>query len=149
MFFDHNNSGRLFRQKSIQQSGTNGIEENWTDYTTRDSIPKLFNEALVNLNKGNFELADPYERFNASDIINDSLPQQRLSLLSKKGDKWRLTYVQGGFGKYYVYAQCEIRNDSIYNFMIGESILILEHNDSIDKYISENRLQPKYVQLKH
>ena len=131
--------------KNIQESSTNTSEENWTEYNTRDSIPELFNEALGNFHKGNFELANPDERFNATDMITDSLPRQKLSLLSKSGDKWRLTYIQGGFGKYYVYAQCEIRNDSIHNFVIAESILALEDHDSIDKYLSENKLKIRNV----
>lgn len=141
-------SDKKENKKNIQTAKTDQSEEHWTGYTTKDSIPNLFNEALINLNMGNFKLADPNERFNANDIINDSLPRQKLSLLSNSGNKWRLTYIQGGFGKYYVYAQCEIRNDSIYNFQVAESVLILENNDSIDKYISENKLKPKNVPIK-
>ncbi|CAN5275981.1 hypothetical protein BH23BAC2_BH23BAC2_10680 [soil metagenome] len=129
-----------------QKIATNNSEENWTDLT-KDSIPESLNEALINFNKGNFELANPNDRYNATDIIVDSLPRQKLSLLSKKGNKWRLTYVQGGFAKYYVYTQCEIRNDSVYDLKIAKSVLILENNDSIDKYLSEKKLEPKNVKI--
>lgn len=130
-----------------QKIATNNSEENWTDLNTKDSIPESLNEALINFNKGNFELANPNDRYNATDIIVDSLPRQKLSLLSKKGNKWRLTYVQGGFAKYYVYTQCEIRNDSVYDLKIAKSVLILENNDSIDKYLSEKKLEPKNVKI--
>ncbi len=124
---------------------TNNLEENWTVYTTKDSIPELLKETLININKGNFWVANPDERFNATDNLIDSLPRQKLSLLSKKGNKWRLTYIQGGFAKYYVFTQFEIKNDSIYDLQIAESIFILENNDSIDKYLDEKKLKPKNV----
>lgn len=122
-------------------------DENWTDFDTKDSIPKRLNEALLNIKNGNFDLADPNERYNATDVIIDSLPRQKLSLLSRKGDNWRLTYIQGGFGKYYVYAQCKISNDSIYDLRMAESIFILENNDSIDKYILEKKLELKEANI--
>ncbi len=55
--------------------------------------------------------------------------------------------MQGGFAKYYVYTQCEIRNDSVYDLKIAKSVLILENNDSIDKYLSEKKLEPKNVKI--
>ncbi len=125
----------------------NQSEENWTDFDTKDSIPKVLSEALLNITNGHFELADPNERYNATDVIIDSLPRQKLSLLSRKGNDWRLTYIQGGFGKYYVYAQCRIRNDSIYDLRMAESIIILENNDSIDKYMLEKKLELKEANI--
>jgi len=138
-------SGQKDNKKTIQKTPLDNSEEQWIVYYTKDSIPKLLNDALVKLHKGNFKLANPDERFNATDNILDSLPRQQLRHISKKGDQWRLTYVQGGFGKYNVYVQCEIKNDSIYNLSAAESLLSLEHNDSIDKYLAGNELIPKYV----
>src|SRR5690606_3924073 len=91
-----------------KQTFPGNSEEQWIVYNTKDSIPKVLNDALLHLHKGNFALANPNERYNATDNIIDSLPRQQLSLISKKGEQWRLTYVQGGFGKYNVFVHCEI-----------------------------------------
>ena len=130
-----------------KQTFPGNSEEQWIVYNTKDSIPKVLNDALLHLHKGNFALANPNESYNATDNIIDSLPRQQLSLISKKGEQWRLTYVQGGFGKYNVFVHCEIKNDSIYNLVAAQSLLPLNNNDSIDKYLAGNELIPKYVQV--
>ena len=75
------------------------------------------------------------------DLLIDSLPSRQLRLLAKKNDKWRMTYIQGGFGKYYVYIECKIHNDSILDFKIAESLSLIENNDTIDKLLSEHKLK--------
>ena len=139
-------SEKKSEQKDEQLTVTKS-DKNWTDFNTKDSIPSLLNKTLNGINKGDFELANPNERFNSTDVILDSLPKQKMSLLSKKGNKWRLTYIQGGFGKYYVYVQCKIKNDSIYDLEIAESILKLDNNDSIDKYLKDKELKPTTLKI--
>ena len=80
----------------IEQMTVTKSDKNWTDFNTKDSIPSLLNKTLNEINKGDFDLANPNERFNATDVILDSLPRKKMSLLSKKGNKWRLTYIQVG-----------------------------------------------------
>src|SRR5690554_5861985 len=80
-------------------------------------------------------------------IINDSVPTRQLRLLSRKNNIWRIAYVQGGFGKHYVYAECKIINDSISDFKISQTNLRLENNDSIDKYLADKKLEPKKVKI--
>ena len=122
-------------------------EQNWTEYNSKDSIPDILQNALIKVSNDNFELADPNEPFNATDVISDSLPRQKLTLLSSKNNTWRLAYIQGGFGKYNVLIESEIRKDSLVSFKLGESLLRLDNNDSISKYISEKDLVLKTVIL--
>ena len=133
-------------KRTEQKKPMNEFSENWTEFRTKDSIPKLLNVFLKKINNENFEIANPNERFNSTDII-DSFPRRQLSLLSKKGNSWRLTFIKGGFGKHYVYTECTIKNDSITDFRIAKSLLNLKNNDSIDKYLLNKKLKPTKIKL--
>lgn len=135
-------------KKSDQQKSTTELAESWTEFNTKDSIPELLTLTLKKVLQNDFEIANPNENFNKTDfIINDSIPNRQLRLLSRKNNFWRITYIQGGFGKHYVYAECKIKNDSISNFKITQSNLRLENNDSIDKFLLEKKLEPKNVKI--
>ena len=136
-------------KKSEPQKTVTNLETNWTDFNTQDSIPELLSLTLKKVLNSSFEIANPNENFNATDvIINDSIPTRQLRLLSRKNNFWRIVYVQGGFGEYYVYAECKILMDSITDFKISQTNLKLENNDSIDKYIAEKRMELKDVKIK-
>lgn len=135
-------------KKSEPKESTTELEKNWTDFNTKDSIPELFSLTLKKVLKNDFEIANPNEEFNKTDVIfNDSIPTRQLRLLSRKDSLWRITYIQGGFGKHYVYAECKIINDSISDFKILRTNLKLENNDSIDKYLAGKKLEPKKVKI--
>ncbi|WP_170863206.1 hypothetical protein, partial [Pseudozobellia thermophila] len=124
------------------------ILKNWTEFNTTDSIPELLTLTLKKVLKNDFKIANPNQKFNQTDvIIYDSAPTRQLRLLSRKNSLWRIAYVQGGFGKHYVYAECKIKNDSISDFKITQTNLKLETNDSIDKYLSEKKLEPNKVKI--
>ena len=128
---------------------TQSITENWIEYTTKDSIPELLELTLKEINKNDSKIADFNEKFEKTDvIINDSLPRKQIRLLAQRNENWRLSYIQGGFVKYYVYVECKIENDSIYDFKITESIYELENNDSIDKLIDENKIILKEIKIR-
>ena len=112
----------------------------WTIYNSKDSIPKQFYYVLKALN-GNEKIADKNEEYEATDNISDAnLPTRQLKLLAKKKENWRLVYEQGGIGTYYVLIQCKIKKDSLYELKIAETLLPIENNDSISKFIKENRI---------
>jgi len=136
-------------KKSEPQKTVTDLEKTWTDFNTKDSIPELLTLTFKKVLKNNFEIANPNEEFNRTDvIINDSIPTRQLRLLSRKNNLWRIAYVQGGFGKHYVYAECKILTDSITDFKISQTILKLENNDSIDKYIADKKMKLKGVKIK-
>ena len=135
-------------KKSEPQKTVTELEKNWTEFSTKDSIPKLLTLTLKKVLKNDFEIANPNEEFNRTDvIINDSIPTRQLRLLSRKNNTWRIGYIQGGFAKHYVYADCKIINDSISDFKISQTNLKLENNDSIDKYLADKKLVPKKVEI--
>ncbi len=135
-------------KKSQPKKSMSKLEIDWTDFNTKDSIPELLTLTLKKVLKNNFEIANPIEEFNQTDIINDSIPTRQLRLLSRKNNLWRIVYVQGGFGKHYVYVECKILPDSITDFKISQTNLKLENNDSIDKYIVEKKIDLKVVKIK-
>lgn len=135
-------------KKSESKKSVAELDKNWTEFNTKDSIPKLLTLTLKKALKNDFKIANPNEEFNKTDVlINDSAPTRQLRLLSNKNSLWRITYIQGGFGKHYVYAECKIKNDSISDFKISQTNLKLENNDSIDKYLADKKLEPKKVKI--
>lgn len=125
------------------------VEKNWIEFDTKDAIPELLILTLKQLRDNDFQIANPNENFNKTDvIIDDLLPSRQLRLLAKKNDFWRISYIQGGIGKHYVYAECKITNDSISDFKITETLLKVENNDSIDKYLANNKLVPIEVKIR-
>ena len=133
-------------KNSIIQNTSNS--KKWSEYKTIDSIPKLLNLVLIQLNNGEFSIANPNENYNATDVVEDSLPMRQLRLLSKRNNKWRIGYVQGGFGKHYYFAQCEIQNDSIFDFKFSDSSEKLENNDTIDELIKEKKIILRDIKIR-
>ena len=64
-------------------------------------------------------------------------------MLARKENHWRLTYVQGGFAKYYVLVECYINGDSVSEFRTAETMIYISNNDSIDKLIKNKELKFK------
>ena len=115
-------------------------EKKWTVFNTKDSIPEKLNLKLIEF-YGNFEIADFNQRFNSSDFLFDSLPTRRITMLARKDYHWRMTYVQGGFAKYYVIIDCHIKGDSISEFRTAETRININNNDSIDVLIKNKELR--------
>lgn len=131
-------------KKAEPQKTVTELEKNWAEFKTKDSIPKLLTLTLKKVLKNDFEIANPNEEFNRTDvIINDSIPTRQLRMLSRKSNTWRIAYIQGGFAKHYG----NIINDSISDFRISQTNLKLENNDSIDKYLADKKLIPKKVEI--
>jgi hypothetical protein len=117
----------------------------WTIYYSKDSIPKQIFYVLKALN-GDGKIADINEKYEATDNISDeNLPTRQLKLLAKKNENWRLVYEQGGIGTYNVFIQCKIKNDSLHELKIAQTLLPVENNDSISKFIKENRIDFKDI----
>ena len=129
------------KNESTQSKQEQAIE--WRELNHKDSIPEIFKMALVQINNGAFELANPDEIFNSTDVREDSLLNMKLSLLLEKNNEWRISYVRGGFAKHYAYAQCKIYEDSLSDLKIAESVLSLDNIDSIEKYISNGNIELK------
>ena len=142
------------KERVKQVSSENGIKHGtttsiWKNFNTKDSIPSQFKAVLFAINADR-KIANPDEQFEATDMIIDtSLARRRLTLLSKQGDEWRMSYQQGGIGTYNVYMQAEIRNDSIFHLQIGYTNLLLDNNDSIDVFLKQGRIKLKELKVNH
>jgi len=137
--------------KNVKDSKNTMVKkyENWTEYKTKDSIPELLSSVLKEINKKDFKIANFNEKFEVTDVIsNDTLPRKQLRFLARKDTDWRLSYIQGGYGKHYVYIECKIERDSISDFKIANSILKLENNDTIDKLLNEKKIILKEIKVK-
>lgn len=128
---------------SKKEKTTTGDDGKWNTYTTTDSIPEVLREKVMAYYHGDLDMANPGAPYNATDMRKDSLPTRQLMLLAKKGDEWRMSYVQGGYGKYYVYVQATIQKKAIRDFKVAESRTPLDNNDTIDKQIKNHQLEFK------
>ena len=127
------------KKKNISNSESD--KNHWVEYNTKDSIPKQLREVLIT-ESGDSKIANKNEKFESTDYIEDSsLPRKQLRLLCRKENKWRLTYLQGGIGEYYVYIQCEIKNNKIINLKIAETLLNVEINDSVTELLKKGKIE--------
>jgi hypothetical protein len=131
----------------------NNIEKitnrNWKEFNSKDSIPKQLKYVLQALN-GNTKIADKNEVYEATDnILDTTIPTRQLRMLARKNDNWRLVYKQGGTGTYYVYIQCKIKSDALYDLKVGNTLLHIENNDSISKFINHKALILKEVKTRN
>lgn len=134
-------------KKEIYNKTRTNVE--WTEYKSKDSIPKQIFYVLKALN-GNEKIADFNDDYEATDNITDTLlPTRQLKLLAKKKENWRLVYEQGGIGTSYYFIQCKIKSDTLYELKISNTLLPIENNDSISKFIKENKLKFKNIKTKN
>ena len=126
----------LFLSCSKKEISKNG----WREINDKDSIPKELNKVLVSLN-GDKKIANPNEDFRETDDGSRKLPTRQLKLLAVKNNDWRMSYLQGGVGTSYFLIECTIKKDSLYNLRIANSLLNLDNNDSIQKFINQGKIE--------
>ena len=61
-------------------------------------IPQAVRVALIGLMKHDPRLADPGERFNATDVVDQRFPMRRLTLAGGTPTSWFVCYEHGGRG---------------------------------------------------
>ncbi|OAZ05588.1 hypothetical protein [Flavobacterium succinicans] len=131
----------IFLLLFLSCSKKENLNNDWREINTKDSIPKQLSNVLLSIN-GNLKIANPNEDFEATDnIVNENLPIRQLKLLAVKNNEWRLSYIQGGIGTSYFLIECTIKNDSLYNLKIANSLLDLDNNDSISKFIKQGKIK--------
>jgi hypothetical protein len=118
----------------------------WIMYMEKDSIPKNVIKKLSELEKSPFVLANPTDKFNSTDVKDKELPDKRLNFIAvHKNKDYRLSYVQGGFGKYNVLIEFSIQKDSIFNLRKIETLMNLQNMEEIDKNINSGKLKWKSI----
>lgn len=121
---------------------------NWELLYTIDSIPPVLIKAMRKITHDDFQIANSTERFRSTDMgDSDSLPTRQMRLLAKDGNKWRLTYIQGGFGKSYIFVEGTVINDSLADLKYAATLFPLENNDSIRKLLNSDQLIPQIIDL--
>ena len=135
-------SKSLKQQENIEAKITKS--ENWTKYSTKDSIPEVLIEKISHLSLDNFTIANPNDNFNATDAVLDkNLPWRQLRLLCKSGDFWTIAYVHGGFASHYHVILAEILSNKIKQFKIGTTSITLESISQL-----KNALEGKKIEFK-
>mgnify|MGYP006201124677 FL=1 len=104
-------------------------------YYTKDSIPSKLLSVLSNHFKSEFSIANPDEKYNATDMLIDSLPSKQLLFISNEDKNWQMVYQQGGFGKYFVYVECKKVGDSILDVKKGETIQNIGNINNLNKLL--------------
>ena len=134
-------------KREVESNDVNNFE--WIKYKSKDSIPKQIRNLLKALN-GNEKIAGFNEDYEATDNITDTLlPTKQLKLIANSNENWRLVYVQGGIGSSYCLIQCKIKNDTLYEPRIAYTLLPINDNDSISKFLKTNRLKFQNIKTKN
>lgn len=126
-------------QKAISSS-------DWVLNYEKDSIPKSALKVLSKLEKSTFVLANPTDKFNSTDVMDKNLPNKRLNFIAVSKNKvYRLSYTQGGFGKYNVLIEFNILKDSVFNVRKIETPMNLTNMEEIDRNIASGNLNWKNI----
>ncbi|WP_035657355.1 hypothetical protein [Flavobacterium seoulense] len=92
-------------------------------------IPKQLFEIFYKWKNDPFLIANPNEKFNATDEINNSLPNRQLTSIFQNKEYLILNYKHGGFGFHHHIIWCKIDNDKI------SDIWICTTSNHIDNYL--------------
>lgn len=126
------------------------VINNWTIYNDKNKLPVEIKEFLNSYNHREFEIANPNEKFNTTDVMQyKNAPFRQLRLLENKNDIWRMVYVQGGIGKSTHFFEFEIQGDTISNIKKGYSFENIETNDSLEYYIKKGKVNFEKINIKY
>jgi hypothetical protein len=121
--------------------------EPWIEYSTKNSIPGILVKKLDTLSENSFELANPNESFQHSDVVNNNnkLPWRQLRFLGNSGKIWIMTYKHGGIGLHYHFVICKISDTEIRLFKTGVSLIDLETIPQIKTALSAQKIEFKDI----
>ncbi len=114
---------------------------NWIEYSTKDSIPKVLLNELSERTDGEFWIANPNEEYAATDVHDGNLPTRQLRFLGKKGNKWMLTYEHGGRGSHFHFIECEIVKGSIQSWRSGTVMMDINTLQEIEKVLQLKKIE--------
>ena len=113
----------------------------WKVYRTKDSIPKIFYHAYFESRGKEFLIANPSEEWQKTDVIlRDSIPTRQLKFIANKGNDWRISYEEGGFGRSKILAEFQIFGDTLKNYRGTYTNLNIDNNDSVESHLKHRRL---------
>lgn len=101
----------------------------------KDSIDPSILKFLTKLYKKTFQLANPDQPYNATDDVDETLPNRQLRLLFKTKNACFMEYAHGGIGFHYHIAWFELKNNKVTDFWISNSNREVKNIMELKKFI--------------
>jgi len=101
-----------------------------------NSIDPCILQFLSKLTKSKFHIANPDQPYNATDNVDESLPNRQLRLLFKSKNACFMEYAHGGIGFHYHTAWFEMKNNRVTDFWICNSFKQYNNIQELRKFIN-------------
>ena len=101
-----------------------------------NSIDPCILRFLNKITKSTFKIANPDQPYNATDEVDESLPNRQLRILFKSKYACFIEYAHGGIGFHYHIAWFELKNNKVTDFWICDSFKQLNNIGELKKFIN-------------
>jgi hypothetical protein len=126
---------RILNDKNLSNVQKSVSNDSFIISTDKKSIDPSILNFLTKLNKKTFQLANPDQSYNATDNVDESLPNRQLRLLFKAKNACFIEYAHGGIGFHYHIAWFELKNNKVTDFWICNSNREVKNILELKKFI--------------
>jgi len=91
---------------------------------------------LSTLEKSKFLIANPNEPYNATDVVDETLPNRQLIMVYKGKKSCIIEYAHGGIGFHYHIAWFELENNTVVDFWVCNLVNIIDNVDGLRSFIN-------------
>ena len=127
---------RILNDKNLSNVQKSVSNDSFIISTDKKSIDPSILNFLTKLNKKTFQLANPDQPYNATDNVDESLPNRQLRLLFKSKNACFMEYAHGGIGFHYHTAWFEMKNNRVTDFWICNSFKQYNNIQELRKFIN-------------
>jgi len=127
---------RILNDKNLSNVQKSVSNDSFIISTDKKSIDPSILNFLTKLNKKTFQLANPDQSYNATDNVDESLPNRQLRLLFKTKNVCFIEYAHGGIGFHYHIAWFELKNNKVTDFWICNSAKEVKNIRELKKLIN-------------
>jgi len=127
---------RILSDKNLSNVQKSFINNSFLISTDKESIDPCILKFLSKLNKKTFQIANPDHPYNATDNVDETLPNRQLRLLFKTKNVCFIEYAHGGIGFHYHIAWFELKNNKVTDFWICNSAKEVKNIRELKKLIN-------------
>jgi hypothetical protein len=127
---------RILSDKNLSNVQKSFINNSFLISTDKESIDPCILKFLSKLYKKTFQIANPDQPYNATDNVDETLPNRQLRLLFKTKNVCFIEYAHGGIGFHYHIAWFELKNNKVTDFWICNSAKEVKNIRELKKLIN-------------
>jgi len=127
---------RILSDKNLSNVQKSFINNSFLISSDKESIDPCILKFLSKLYKKTFQIANPDQPYNATDNVDETLPNRQLRLLFKTKNVCFIEYAHGGIGFHYHIAWFELKNNKVTDFWICNSAKEVKNIRELKKLIN-------------